>query len=316
MRFTWVLGLAFLLTACSDSDDAHRVVGELASERLLIAVETAEPIVNITVAEGERVTKGQFLLQQDTSRAEVKLNEAQAALAQSKAHLDELLRGPRREQVDQARADAERARHELEFRQAELERARKVFERQLASPETLDQAKNAHDTASATLKQRQARLEELLSGTTAEELEQAEQALRQASARRDAAGIDLERHRLVAPVDGLIDTRLYEIGERPPAGQPVLVMLTGRQVHAEVYVPESLRVRIQPGTKASIDIDGLDEPVTGRVRWVASESAFTPYFALTERDRGRLSYLAKIDLVGYEERLPDGVPVEVRFELD
>ena len=315
MRITLVLML-LILAACTGNDDANRVVGELASERVLITVETTEPIVQIAVAEGERVTKDQLLLQQDTSRAEARLSEARASHAQAKAHLDELLRGPRREQIDQARADVEQAQHELEFREAELERARKVFERQLASPETLDQAQNAYDTARATLKLRQARLEELLSGTTAEELEQAEQLLRQASARQDAADIDLERHRIVAPVDGLIDTRLYEVGERPPAGQPVLVMLTGAQVHAEVYVPESLRVRIQPGTMASISIDGLDEPVTGRVRWVASESAFTPYYALTERDRGRLSYLAKIDLVGYDERLPDGVPVEARFELD
>lgn len=315
MRIPLILVFA-LLAACSNNDDASSVVGTLSSERVLITVETTEPIVDIAVAEGERVTKGQLLLQQDTRRAEVNLSETEAAYAQAKARLDELLRGPRREQIDQARADTEQAQHELEFREAELERARKVYERQLASPETLDQAKNAYDTASATLKQRRARLEELLSGTTAEELEQAEQLLRQASARRDAADLDLERHRIVAPVDGLIDTRLYEVGERPPAGQPVLVMLTGSQVHAEVYVPESLRVRIQPGTMASIDIDGLDEPVSGRVRWVASESAFTPYYALTERDRGRLSYLAKIDLVDYDERLPDGVPVEARFELD
>ena len=304
------------LAACGQEGDDFRVVGELASERVLITVESSEPIVDIAVDEGTRVEKGQLLLLQDASRATARLSEADAALAQAKALLDERLRGPRREQIDQARADADRARHDLEFRRAEWERATKVFERKLASPEALDQAKNAYDTASATLEQRQARLEELLSGTTAEELEQAEQSLRQASARRDAAAIDVERHRIVAPVDGLIDTRLYEVGERPPAGQPVLVLLTGTQAHAEVYVPESLRVRIRPGTKAAIDIDGLTEPVQGRVRWVASESAFTPYYALTERDRGRLSYLAKIDLVGYDQRLPDGVPVEARFELD
>ena len=45
-------------------------------------------------------------------------------------------------------------------------------------------------------------------------------------------------------------------------------------------------------------------------------AAFTPYFALTERDRGRLSYLAKIDITENRERLPDGVPVEVEFVLN
>ena len=45
-----------------------------------------------------------------------------------------------------------------------------------------------------------------------------------------------------------------------------------------------------------------------------NEAAFTPYFALTERDRGHLSYVAKIDLDVDGERLPDGVPVEVEIE--
>jgi len=49
------------------------------------------------------------------------------------------------------------------------------------------------------------------------------------------------------------------------------------------------------------------------VRWIASDPAFTPYYALTERDRGRLSYVAKVDITEQYERLPDGVPVEVEF---
>ena len=82
-----------------------------------------------------------------------------------------------------------------------------------------------------------------------------------------------------------------------------------------MYVPEHLRVRIKTGTRANIFVDGLENPVDGRVRWVSSEAAFTPYFALTERDRGRLSYIAKVDIAEDRERLPDGVPVEVVFLL-
>ena len=310
------LPLLLALTACDPASDANRVVGQLASDRVLITVESSEPIVNIAVAEGEPVSAGQLLLEQDARRATARLSEADAALAETNARLDELLRGPRSEQIRQARADVDGAEHELEFRRAELERARRVFERGLTSPESVDQAKIAYDTANAALEQRRARLEELLSGTTAEELEQAEQAVRQAAARRDATSIDVERLTLVAPVDGVIDTRLFEIGERPQAGQPVLVLLTGAQVHAEVYVPEALRARIRPGVRATVTVDGLDEPIDGLVRWVSSESAYTPYYALTERDRGRLSYLAKIDLLDTDQRLPDGVPVEARFELD
>jgi HlyD family secretion protein len=60
----------------------------------------------------------------------------------------------------------------------------------------------------------------------------------------------------------------------------------------------------------------MENGIDGRVRWVASEAAFTPYYALTERDRGHLTYLAKIDIAEERERLPDGVPVEVDLLLD
>ena len=125
--------------------------------------------------------------------------------------------------------------------------------------------------------------------------------------------VELDRHTIVAPTSGVIDTRLAELGETPAPGQPLMIMLGGEQVYARVFVPETLRVRIASGTAARIYVDGLDEALVGRVRWVSAEAAFTPYYALTERDRGRLSYMAKVDIENADERLPDGVPVEVEF---
>ena len=95
-----------------------------------------------------------------------------------------------------------------------------------------------------------------------------------------------------------------------------MVMLAGTQTYARVFVPETLRASVSSGTRAIIHVDGLSEALEGRVRWVSTESAFTPYFALTEHDRGRLSYVAKIDIVGDRERLADGIPVEVEFQFD
>ena len=92
-------------------------------------------------------------------------------------------------------------------------------------------------------------------------------------------------------------------------------MLAGDQVYARIFVPERLRVHVVPGIEAAIYVDGLERAVPGRVRWVASEAAFTPYFALTERDRGRLTFMAKVDIAEDRERLPDGVPVEVELML-
>jgi HlyD family secretion protein len=306
---------ALFVVACDSAEHGDRIIGELASDRIELTAEVAEPIVEIFVAEGESVTRGQVLMRQDAARANARLAEAEAALGQAQARLDELVRGPRSEQIAAARAAVEGAKDELDFRRSDYARVQDIHEKDLASDELLDRAKAALDGAISNDKFLRAQLQELLTGTTVEELAQAENAVKQAAARRDLLAVDLARHDITAPVDGIADSRLFELGERPNPGQAVMIVLAGDQVYARVYVPEQFRVHVTPGRDATIHVDGLAEAIPGRVRWVASEAAFTPYFALTERDRGHLTYLAKIDLVESRERLPDGVPVEVDLGL-
>ena len=309
----FALTAALLSTACSSESDTNRIVGELASDRVELTAEAAEPILEILVAEGQQVEKGQLLLRQDTRRAVAKLAEANAAMLQSQARLDELVRGPRSEQIAAARANVAGAAKELDYRKSEYARVLEIQELNLASDEALDSAKAALDAAHANDEVRRAQLQELLSGTTIEELAQAEQAVAQGAARRDLLAVDLERHSIVAPVAGIVDSRLFEVGERPSSGQPMLIMLPGEQPHARVYVPEEQRVHVRAGDSVKVHVDGMDLVLDGRVRWVANEAMFTPYFALTERDRGHLTYAAKIDLEIDGERLPDGVPVSVEL---
>ena len=312
-----VLGslIAILIVACTASENENRVVGELASDRIELTAEVSEPITVITIPEGAMVKAGELLVQQNSDRAIARLAEATAASAQAQARLDELLRGPRTEQIDGARANRDGAVQDLEFRTAEYKRAKELQEKKLASAAIIARPKAALDAADANLELRRAQLEEMLAGTTIEELEQAEQVVKQADARRANAQVDLDRHSIHAPVDGIADSRLFEPGERPAPGQAVMILLAGEQPYARVYVPENLRVKVQPGTPSRIYCVGVESPIAGSVRWVSSEAAYTPYFALTERDRGRLSFVAKVDISQERDRLPDGVPVEVEFLL-
>lgn len=310
------LALALALAGCDTEELPLKIVGQLESDRVEIAADVSEPVIGRAVVEGQAVDVGQILIEQDPARVLSRIAEAEAAANQARARLAELIRGPRKEQIVAAQAEVRGAEDELAFRQKEFARAKQVHERQLASPEALDRATATRNTAQASLDGANARLAELLTGTTVEELRQAEEALSQADARIASLAIDLARHRTAAPVAGVIDSLLFEIGERPLAGQALAVLLPGAQPHARVFIPESIRVSVTPGTRARILVDGLNQPVDGIVRWVSSEASFTPYFALTERDRGRLTYMAKIDLDFSQRRLPDGVPVEVELLLE
>lgn len=299
--------------ACDSQEANQRIVGQLESDRIEITAEVSEPIVERAVIEGQSVDAGHLLITQDTARIESRLAEARANELQARARLDELIRGPRKELIVAAQASVRGAKDELAFRETDLDRAQQVHELNLTSSDLRDRARAARDNAKANLENLQAKLDELLTGTTPEELRQAEEAVNQASARIALLTIDLERHSSIAPVDSIVDSLLFEVGERPAIGQPMAILLSGQQPYARIFVPEAIRVHVMPGTSAKIFVDGLEDPLAGRVRWVASEAAFTPYFALTEHDRGRLSFAAKIDILIADTRLPDGVPVEVEL---
>lgn len=124
-----------------------------------------------------------------------------------------------------------------------------------------------------------------------------------------ALEINLERLTIRAPDDARVDALPYRVGERPAVGNVVALLLEGAHPYARVYVPEPMRAQVHPGDEIRVSVDGVAAPVRGKVRTVSSDPAFTPYYALTEHDRGRLSYVAKIDLVDSGAELPAGVPV-------
>ena len=129
-----------------------------------------------------------------------------------------------------------------------------------------------------------------------------------AQARLQSVEVDRTRHTSYAPADAIVDSLLFEPGERPTAGMPIAILLTGEQAYARVFIPGRDSRDRRAGDHASVYVDGIDTPFPGVVRWVSSESAFTPYFALTEADRGRLTYPAKVDISGANRRIPMACP--------
>ena len=301
------------LAACGGGESTPLMVGQLESDRVEVAFDVAEVIVERGPREGSVVTAGTTLFRQRSDLATAEVAAAEANVAMRRAELDELLDGTRREQLAAARADLEGARKELGFRRTERSRIAELAESNLVSRNALDSAKAAFDRAEAAFESATARLDELVTGARSERIAAAAARVAAAEATLERARIELARHTVAAPVAAVLDRYLYEIGERPSAGSPAAVLLAGEQPYARIYVPAALRARISTGTALQVYVDGIDAPIDGRVRWVSDESTFTPYFALTRYDRGRLSYVAEVELAAGDERLPDGVPLEAAF---
>jgi HlyD family secretion protein len=301
------MALPFALAACGE-DKARQMVGTLERDRIELKVESSEPITAIHVVDGQTVSAGDPVLEQDPARMQARLAQQQALRDQAAARLAELERGPREEAIREARAQLEAGQVRRENAEADFHRAKEIFDKGLSNQADLDRAGADWKAAAAQQKAMREALDTLLHGTTAEELQQAAAKVRAAEALVAQAGLDVERARIIAPVDGVIDKVLYQLGERPPPGSTVAVLLDTSRTFARIYVPEYLRAGIQQGDALTIHIDGTAREWRGTVRWVSSDASFTPYFALTEHDRSRLSYLAEVDLPEAGE-LPSGVPL-------
>lgn len=302
---------SFLLTACDSLQNDPRIVGQLERDRIALTAETSDPIKEIAVVEGERVTAGQLIARQDTRLLDRSMDRLEAEAERAQARLDELVRGPRQESIRAAEARLEDANSRLAEANANWQRTSELRQQNLASAAALDSAIQRRESARAAVAAARAELDSLLEGSTAEELAQARAALK--AARAAVAELTVRRDRLTitSPTAATVEALPFEPGERPAPGQAIALLLAAGQPHAIVFVPAERRADFVTGTEVRVSVDAFGE-FPGRVRHVAGEAAFTPYFALTERERGRLSYRAEIDLSGEAaSKLPAGIPVHV-----
>ena len=303
---------ALVAAGCARKDDAWEVHGTLERDRLELVAESHERIIEVAVREGDRVATDAILVRQEAGTMQPRLDQAKASVDEAERRLAELQSGPRQREIDEARAAFAGAESTLQTETKEYERVRSLVERKLVSASSLDQARSRRDTARSARDQAQARLRLLLEGTRSEQVQQAQAAV----ARSKAALAELEttasRYVVRAPRDGVVEALPYKLGERPPAGAPVAVMLADGTPYARVYVPEPLRASYTAGARVQLRVDGVQQPLTGTVRYVSAEASFTPYNSLTQKDRTRLSYLAEIMVDDPKAAdLPSGIPVQV-----
>ncbi len=310
----WAAAAVLVSVAGCGADGPLYAVGTLERDRIDLAADSSEPIVAIPVTEGDRVKAGDLLLRQDADRAEAQLAQARAARDRAAAGLEQAVAGARAEQIAQARARLAAAESAVTTSRQELEREKSLTNRDFVAKNRLDQLQGAYDAAVARRREARAALDEFEAGTRREVVQQARDALAGAAARVRELEIRVRRTEVTAPVDGVVEALPLELGERPQPGRTVAVMRAASPTYARVHVPEPLRTRLAPGAPAEVRLDGRHEPLRGRLRWIATEAAFTPYYALTQRDRSRLSYAAEVVLTDRgADDLPVGIPVEVRF---
>ena len=75
------------------------------------------------------------------------------------------------------------------------------------------------------------------------------QQLTAARARLDATGRSLTKSRVVAPIDGEIETQIVAVGDYVKLGDPLFKMVGVQELRVHLLLPEAAAMRIKPGLK-------------------------------------------------------------------
>jgi len=180
-------------------------------------------ILNLAVSEGDRVRKGQFLLQIDQNRAAADEAGSSAALKVSLS-------------------DRDSAKATMEQAERDFERARRNYEAQISSEADFQKARSALETARATFASGENRVDQTRAGL-------------------DASRDTLSKTTIRAPIDGVVTTLRVKAGEvtvigtMNNPGTQLMTISDMASVQAVLMVDETDTPTVQVGQKALLRID-------------------------------------------------------------
>jgi HlyD family secretion protein len=204
-----------------------------------ISADTMGRVTKLAVNEGDRVTKGQFLLEIDPRTLRTRVESGEASL---KASIS---------QLEQQKISLENTRLALKLAEDNYKRQQELWKGGLTTREALERAENEYNAQQASLRAQQ------------QNLKTQELRIAQERAALSSALYDLSRVRIESPINGIVTRRNIEEGETAVTGtmnNPGTVLLTIADmsvVEAEVEVDETDIPSVQMGQTAKVTIDAI-----------------------------------------------------------
>lgn len=213
-------------------------------------------IKRILKRDGERVKKGETLLEIENNDANAQLRLAEANLRGTKTELSQLLLS-RDMVVSQASSTLNQTRAKLDNAAANLDRANSLYTKGMISKQEMDSAKSTFDVAQADYES--ARANELQGKMKDEEIKTARARVEQMESNLQLAGVQLGRTYITAPYSGIITELFVEEGELLSIGTPVLEMADESTMEVDAVIDEVDVGKLRIGQDVKLTFDAFKE---------------------------------------------------------
>ena len=314
-------GFAWWYTHRSSGTGELVLYGNVDLRQADLAFTDSGRIAEVLAQEGDVVKEGQLLARLDESRLRPQIAQAEAQVAAQKAAVDKLHHGSRPEEIAQSRANVDAAKADADNARTQSQRLASLAStpsgRASVTERDVDAAKAAQDSADAKLAVAERALELTVAGPRAEDIAQAEAQLQASEAQLALLKQQLRDADLTAPVAGVVRSRLMEPGEITSPQRPVFSLAVVDPKWVRAYAAEPDLVRIGPGMRASVTVDGLPgKSFDGWVGFISPVAEFTPKAVQTEELRTSLVYEVRVFVKDPADELRLGMPATVYLPLD
>lgn len=256
-----------MITMQTSYEITRRYTGEIVPLRTSnLGFEREGYLKEVHVREGSVVEAGEVLATLDTRRLKEQLKELTAAEREAKAVLDELVAGPREQELRAALENVNGLTERLGFARSIRERKESLLERNAGTMDALEASRSIERKLAADLAMAREELDKLNEGSRREQLQAQTARVDQLIAKKNLLQIELNDSVLKSPYAGRISRRYYHEGTVIQKSDPVVQLLEHGQLTARIGVPLDAAASLPPAAETSVDVAGHSYDATVAAR--------------------------------------------------
>ncbi|SIO41122.1 efflux RND transporter periplasmic adaptor subunit [Halodesulfovibrio marinisediminis] len=288
--------------------------GQIDLRTVQLSFSEQEYIEQMYVDEGDVVKGGQVLAVLKKDRLAAQLQEAISRVEAQEEVVQRLTTGLRPQEVLQARAKVQAAEIQLKNAQALLRRVKTTTPSGASTRQSLDDAVTSVKLAQAELAIEKNGLSLAEEGYRKEDIAEAKATLKGLKASVDLLWVRMGELKLVAPVNGIIQNRIAELGELASPSRVAFTLAVTEPKWVRAYLPEPELGLVMEGMRASVYSDSFAEPFKGWVGFISPQAEFTPKRVETTELRTQLVYEVRVWVDDPDNRLKLGMPVTIALD--
>ncbi|NVO19630.1 MAG: HlyD family secretion protein [Bacteroidetes bacterium] len=241
------------------TDDAY-----VDADKVAVSPKVLGRIAAIYAAEGDSVTKGELLVELDSTDLVAQKQQSVAARNQASAASSQAVA---KYNFDLASIKVQEVA--LEKAKEDLDRAKLQFDNKVLTKEQYDHAKKTYESSQAQLDAAKAQV-----NVSKSMIESAESTIRTAGAQVNTVQTQLRNTRIYAPSSGRIAKRWQLPGDVAQPGQPVFTITKDSALYITSFFEETKIAYLHIGKKVEFAVDAFPGVTfTGEVSYIASNTA-------------------------------------------